>query len=121
MSGSPFRDSLRGGVRRLFELVPEAKRSPIVAPILTREGWAKVRAAYANPGSLGASFEDFERVNTARFNDLVAAGYAVERVPIDADALIAWCARQELPVDANSSRVFAGLTVTQRNALGGRT
>jgi len=103
--------------QRLREL---ARRHPrvfrgVILPWFTPESWPKMRAVAADRDNLHDTFEEFERSSTASFNELVAAGHAVEKVEIDADALISWCRAEGRPLDGKARQMFAAITLVKRD------
>jgi hypothetical protein len=83
-----------------------------VIPWYTPEGWTKMRAVAGDRDKLHDTFEEFERTNSARITELLAAGQPVEKVAIDVDALIAWCAAERRPLDSSARHMFAAITIT---------
>jgi hypothetical protein len=56
----------------------------------TRAGWERLRELAADRDVLDDSFEDWERSALAAIGELTAAG-RIRQVPIDVEALAAWC------------------------------
>jgi len=101
-------------LRELAERYPHLFRG-LILPWFTREGWPKMLKAAADRDRLHDTFEEFEQSSTTAFNDVVAKGHPVEKVQIDADALIAWCKAEGRPLDSGARHVFAILTLTERD------
>lgn len=67
------------------------------------EQWSRLLEVAADAGGLDQSYEDWHRRATARFEELTRAGFRLERVDVDVERLLAWCAVQGRPVD-NAAR-----------------
>jgi len=107
--------------RRLREL---AARHPklfrgLVVPWFTPEGYLKMRAAASDRDNLFDTFEEFEQAAGERFHKAVADGHPAEKVVVDANALIAWCAEEGRPLDGMARQLFAAMTVVKRDAGAG--
>jgi CHASE3 domain sensor protein len=63
----------------------------------TREGWERLRELAVDREQLDDSFDAWERGAQA---ELAAMGRAVRKVPIDLEALLAWCRAQDRPLDS---------------------
>lgn len=72
-----------------------------------REQWQRLRQLVADPERLEESYEEWLGVAERAVRDLEAAGMLIERVPIDAKALIAWCRQQGRPIDGSARAEFA--------------
>jgi hypothetical protein len=88
-------------------------------PWFTEESWPKLREAAADQDNLHDTFEDFQRINTPRFNHLVAEGHPVEKIQIEVEALIAWCGIEGRPLDRTARQMFAMLSVIERDKTAG--
>ena len=55
----------------------------------THEGWKRL-----------CTFEDWERGALAAVRDLESAGQQIRKVPIDVDALVAWCRGRRCRIDS---------------------
>jgi hypothetical protein len=101
-----------------------AKRYPkifqgLVLPWFTPDGYMTMRAAAADRQRLCDTYGEFERVATSLFNEAVRKRQPVEKVTVDADALIAWCKSEARPLDGFARQYFAILTVIDQNSRGG--
>ena len=107
--------------RRLTEL---KERHPklfrcVILPWFMPDGYRKMRAAAADRDNLCDSFNEFEQLATKRLSQVLADGHPVEKVEVDADALIEWCAAEERPLDGMARQTFAILTLVKRDSRGG--
>ncbi len=66
----------------------------------TREGWARLRELAEDREALDDTFEDWERGALAAICDLQSAGRRVRKVPVDIDALVAWCRERGRALDS---------------------
>ena len=113
-----IRESDNRRMKELAERYPKLFRG-LILPWFTPEGYVKMRAAAADRDDLCDTFEEFEQAATATFREAVAKGHPVEKVTLDVDALIAWCAAEERPLDRMARQVFAFVTVVERDSRGG--
>jgi hypothetical protein len=65
------------------------------------EQWAKLKLS-ADPQSMDPTYEHWRRGAEDLEDKLRQLGMAAQRVPIDADVLVAWCRTQRKAIDANS-------------------
>lgn len=72
-----------------------------------REQWELLRQAAADPNDLDDSFDEWE-INAVQVEcELRLQGRQVERVPITAADLLAWCMASRRPVDRAARSEFA--------------
>jgi hypothetical protein len=64
--------------------------------------WAKLKQVAADPEFMDSTYEDWHRGAEDMERKLHQLGTTARRVPIDVDALVAWCRTQHKAVDANS-------------------
>jgi len=57
----------------------------------SREAWERLRAVADDAQALDDSYEDWERQALGTVRDLESLGRKIRKVPIDIDALLAWC------------------------------
>jgi hypothetical protein len=115
---NPHRESDELLLQQLARRYPKLSRGAVF-PWYTPDGWTKLRAAAADRDNLHDTFDEFEHASGARISDLVAAGHQVEKVVIDVDALITWCAAKRRPLDSSARHVFAAITLTERDSRAG--
>jgi hypothetical protein len=104
-------------MKELTERYPERFRG-LIMPWFTPEGYVKMRAAAVDRDNLRDTFEEFEQAASASFREAVRNGHPVEQVILDVDALIAWCAAEEQPLDGMALQMFAFVTVAERDSRG---
>ncbi len=63
----------------------------------TRDTWHRLVEVADDREALDDTFEDWERTAVSAIHDIESLGRQIRRVPIDIDALIAWC-RDQHPV-----------------------
>jgi hypothetical protein len=61
--------------------------------------WIKLKQIAADTEQLDNTHEEWKRNAERTERQLAADGMLVRRVPIDVDALVAWCRAQNKPVD----------------------
>jgi hypothetical protein len=57
----------------------------------SREAWERLRAVADDAQALDDTYEDWERQALGAVRDLESLGRKIRKVPIDIDALLAWC------------------------------
>lgn len=57
----------------------------------SREAWERLREIVDDRDALDDTYEDWERQALAMIRNLEAVGRPIRKVPIDIDALVAWC------------------------------
>ena len=95
------------------------ERAHLVFPTYNAESWQKMRAAAADGEHLHEEFERFDKANRERFEVHSSAGHLVEMVPIDVDALIAWCRSERIPLDSKARHQFTMRTLQFRDSQRG--
>jgi hypothetical protein len=73
----------------------------------TREGWARLRELADDRDVLDDSFEDWERRALAAIRELESVGRQVHKVPVDIDALEAWCREHGRALDSAARAEYA--------------
>jgi len=73
----------------------------------SRDEWPRVRAIAADPETLEASYDDWLKAFTESRAALRHAGIVAEDVPVIADELKAWCAREGRPIDGDARAGYA--------------
>ena len=74
--------------RERFQLASDAK---LGLTWYSRQAWERLRELADDRDALDDTFEDWERGALAAVRDLGSIGRQVHKVPIDIDALTAWC------------------------------
>lgn len=85
----------------------------------SRDARTRLRAIVPDREALEGSYEDWLAVYTRGVADLRGAGLRPERVAVDPDAFLAWCAVASLPLDSGSRARFAADEL-RRHAGSGR-
>ena len=78
--------------------------------------WRALRDAAVDPEELETSYDEWLQRCTSSCAELAVDGIAVERVRVDAEELIRWCAEQRLPLDAQARTRFASHKLSPRCA-----
>ena len=91
----------------------------MAVPWFAAEDWPRLLEASLDRHVLPATFEEFERIASERFDALVARGVPCERVLIDIDQFVAWCQQQGIPCDMRARSGYALVLMRQRDSRGG--
>jgi hypothetical protein len=67
-----------------------------------RHQWGRLLEISEDRADLEETFEEWEERARERFKELRTEGYSVEKVVVDVDALLEWCGRKRIGVDARS-------------------
>jgi hypothetical protein len=81
----------------------------------TREGWERLRELAVDREQLDDSFDAWERGAQAAIAELAAMGRVVRKVPIDLEALLAWCQTQDRPLDSAARAEYVTHLLLQRH------
>ena len=79
------------------------------------EQWARLRNVSQDADQLETDFESWRRNAQDKMLQLQVAGRHVERVEIDVEALIAWCAKTNKKINAQSRAGFAAHLLRERH------
>jgi hypothetical protein len=66
----------------------------------SREAWVRLREIADDREELDDTYEDWERGALAAIRELESVGRRIVKVPIDIDALLAWCRNRSLRLDS---------------------
>jgi hypothetical protein len=85
----------------------------------SREDWERLHEIADDRDNLDDTYEDWERQALKMIQDLKAAGQQIRKVPIDIEALIAWCRERKYRIDmaARSEYVSYLLSQGKKDAL----
>jgi hypothetical protein len=73
--------------------------------------WAKLKRVAADADQLDETHEEWQRNAERTERELATRGLALRRIPIDVDALVEWCRRQNKPVDGAARAEYTSLIV----------
>lgn len=92
MASSPSTPRERSEVvrrrRKRFETAPDAE---LGFAWYIREAWERLREIADDREALDESYEDCERKVLGVIRELESVGRQIRKIPIDVDALLAWC------------------------------
>jgi hypothetical protein len=71
------------------------------------EQWERLVTISSDADGLDETYEEWLRRATARFEELTASGMTLQRVDVDVEQLLAWCAVQGRPVDGAARSAYA--------------
>ncbi len=102
----------RHNPRRIFRKRP----SPTVVGIAWYDPtqWAKLKQVAADAEKMDATQEAWQRGFERTERELAARGLTVRRVPIDVDALVAWCGAQNKPVNGEARAEYTSQIISGR-------
>jgi len=89
------------------------KRSRITSDVqvglawYSREAWERLREVADDGQALDETYEAWERGALTTIRDLESVGRQIRRVPIDIDALIAWCRERNRRIDTAARAEYA--------------
>jgi hypothetical protein len=68
------------------------------------EDWQRLRDIAVDPELLARTYHEWVGIAERAINELESRGVLIERVPVDAEELIAWCRREGRPIDSAGRR-----------------
>jgi hypothetical protein len=71
-----------------------------------RDQWERLRDVAEDPDRLEDSYDEWVAMAERACADFEAQGMLIERVPVDAEALVAWCNEHERPIDGAARAEF---------------
>jgi hypothetical protein len=81
--------------------------------------WAKLKQVAVDPERLDDTHEDWQRTAERTERELARdGGLVIRRVPIDVDALVAWCRERGKPVDGPARSAYAAEMVLRLGPSG---
>ncbi len=84
-------------------------------PWFTAETWPRLLEVVDDADLMPATYEEWIALVEPRFAQHRADGAPVERVYIEPDELVEWCAVSDLPVDARGRSAFAAVVMARRD------
>ena len=66
----------------------------------SRETWERLREIADDRDKLDDTYEDWQRQALTMIHDLEVVGQQIRKVPIDIEALVAWCRERKCRIDA---------------------
>ena len=98
--------------RRQRSQVPSAEMQLGLA-WYSREDWERLREIADDRDKLDDAYEDWERQALKMIHDLEAVGRRVRKVPINIEALIAWCAERKCRIDMAARSEYVTYLLSQ--------
>jgi hypothetical protein len=87
--------------------------TPMRTPWLKRDQWSRFCEVFAGEDKLPPSYEVWLEDSQRAAVDMTMAGFAVRRVEIDVEDLVAWCAAEDRIVDPVAMMLFASAVDTE--------
>jgi hypothetical protein len=79
----------------------------------SREDWERLREIADDRDKLDDTHEDWERQALKMIQDLEAVGRRVQKVPINIEALIAWCRERKCRIDMAARSEYVSHLLSQ--------
>jgi hypothetical protein len=98
--------------RRKRSQVPSAM-TEIGLAWYSREDWQRLREIADDRDKLDDAYEDWERQALKMIRDLEAVRQRIRKVPINIEALIAWCAERKCRIDMAARSEYVSYLLSQ--------
>ncbi len=98
--------------RRKRSQVPSAM-TEIGLAWYSREDWERLREIADDRDKLDDTYEDWERQALNMIHDLESVGRRIRKVPINIEALIAWCAERKCRIDMATRSEYVSYLLSQ--------
>jgi hypothetical protein len=79
----------------------------------SREDWERLHEIADDRDKLDDTYEDWERQALEMIQDLEAVGQQIRKVPIDIEALIAWCRERKCRIDMAARSEYVSYLLSQ--------
>jgi hypothetical protein len=79
----------------------------------SREDWERLHEIADDRDKLDDTYEDWERQALKMIQDLEAVGQQIRKVPIDIEALIAWCRERKCRIDMAARSEYVSYLLSQ--------
>ena len=79
----------------------------------SREDWERLHDIADDRDKLDDTYEDWERQALKMIQDLEAVGQQIRKVPIDIEALIAWCRERKCRIDMAARSEYVSYLLSQ--------
>jgi hypothetical protein len=79
----------------------------------SREDWERLHEIADDRAKLDDTYEDWERQALKMIQDLEAVGRRVQKVPINIEALIAWCRERKCRIDMAARSEYVSYLLSQ--------
>jgi hypothetical protein len=79
----------------------------------SREDWERLREIADDRDKLDDTYEDWERQALKMIHDLEAVGRRIQKVPINIEALIAWCRERKRRIDMAARSEYVSHLLSQ--------
>jgi len=98
---------------------PNVGQAPIGFAWYTRETWERLRESADDREALDDTFEEWERQAVGAFRELESIRRSVRKVPVDIDAVVAWCRKRGRRFDSAARSEYVAQLL--RRSADGRT
>jgi hypothetical protein len=80
-----------------------------------KEEWKRLLQLAADPEVLEKTYEEWQEMAQRHFQDLKMSGYAVRKVDVGVDELLAYCEEHKLPFDSAARSRFAAYKLREHH------
>ena len=87
----------------------------------SRETWERLREIADDRDKLDDTYEDWQRQALTMIHDLDVVGRQIRKVPIDIEALVAWCRERKCRIDAAARAEYVSCLLRQAEKAGERS
>lgn len=77
--------------------------------------WSLLRQVALDSHDLESTFEEWEKLASAKYQELKAQGVSVEKVDVDVEELVVWCSSRNTPLNASARSNFAADKLRQKH------
>jgi len=84
----------------------------------SREDWERLREIADDRDKLDDTYEDWQRQALTMIHDLEAVGRQIRKVPIDIEALFAWCRERKCRIDMVARAEYVSYLLSQAEKVG---
>jgi hypothetical protein len=81
----------------------------------SRDDWKRLHEIADDRDKLDDTYEDWERQALKMIQDLEAAGQRIRKVPINIEALIAWCHERKCRIDMAARSEYVSYLLSQES------
>ena len=84
----------------------------------SREAWERLREIADDRDKLDDTYEDWQQQALTMIHDLEAVGRQIRKVPIDIEALVAWCRERKCRIDMAARAEYVSYLLSQAEKVG---
>lgn len=107
------------GRRRRRNRIEVAPNAALGLAWYSREAWERLRKTADDVHALDDTYQDWERQALGAIRDLESVGRKIRKVPVDIDALLAWCRERNRRNDSEARAEYVSQLLREEAAQGG--